>query len=213
MLAAARVNDKIYTFGSYGPQDTMQIYDISEDKWSTGPRLPKAMYWETAETIGNKIYIIGGYSPRQGGALDTLYILDTATGTWSQGEPMPQSVQVPSSAVYAGEIYVFPINYKYNPSRDSWTSFSAPSSGHGSGAEAVTVGNAIYLIGGNAGYIFEAYTTSERYDPLKDNWASGPELNIGRYQFGAAALDGKIYVIGGRNKEAKSEATVEIFKE
>ena len=75
----------------------------------------------------------------------------------------------------------------------------------------MTVGDAIYLIGGNAGNIYEAYTTSERYDPLGDTWASGPELNIGRYQFGAAYLGGNIYAIGGRNEAANSEVTVEIL--
>ena len=155
-LAAARVDDQIYTFGSYGVEDTTQIYDISEDTWSSGPSLPSGMYWETAEAIGDKIYVIGGYA--MGPPLNTVHILDTATGTWSQGEPMPQSVQIPSSAVYNGEIYVFPINYKYSPSTDSWTSFTAPPSGHGYAAEAVTVGDAIYLIGGSAGYIYEAYT-------------------------------------------------------
>lgn len=209
-LAAARVNDKIYTFGSYGWKDTVQIYDISNDNWSAGPSLPKGMYWETAESIGDKIYIIGGYwggPPYEG----TLYILDTTTNTWSQGASMPMYAQIPSSAVYKGEIYVFPVNCKYTPSTDSWTPFTGPPSGHGYASEAVTVGNKIYLIGGNAGYIYEAYKTTEVYDSSTDSWVTGPEVNIGRYQFGAAHLNGKIYAIGGRNGNATSEKTVEIL--
>ncbi|RLG99284.1 hypothetical protein DRO38_07940, partial [Candidatus Bathyarchaeota archaeon] len=209
-LAAARVNDRIYTFGSYGVKDTVQIYDISNDSWSAGPSLPKGLYWETAESIGDRIYIIGGYwagPPYEG----TLYILNTTTNTWSQGASMPMYAQIPSSAVYKGEIYVFPVNYKYNPSTDSWTPFTGPPSGHGYGSEAVTAGDKIYLIGGNAGYIYEAYKTTEIYDPSTDSWVTGPALNIGRYQFGATYLNGKIYAIGGRNENATSERTVEIL--
>ncbi|MCL0055367.1 protein kinase [Dehalococcoidia bacterium] len=208
-LAASQVDGYIYTFGSYGWEETVQVYDIDKDQWSSGPGLPRGMYWGTAETIGDNIYVIGGHSSI--GPLSTVYILDTTTLTWSQGSDMPAPAQVPASAVYEGEIYIFPLNHKYNPETDSWTPFTGAASGHGYASGAVTAENEIYLIGGSPGSIYQAYETTEIYDPLNDSWRTVEDLDIGRYQFGAVYLDGKIYSIGGRNGEAGAEDSVEVL--
>jgi hypothetical protein len=208
-LAASRVDSHIYTFGSYGWEETVQVYDIDKDQWSSGPGLPRGMYWGTAETIGDNIYVIGGHSSI--GPLSTVYILDTTTLTWSQGSDMPAPAQVPASAVYGGEIYIFPLNHKYNPATDSWTPFTGAASEHGYASEAVTAENEIYLIGGSPGSIYQAYEMTEIYDPLSDSWRTVEDLDIGRYQFGAVYLDGKIYSIGGRNGNAGAEDSVEVL--
>jgi len=76
-----------------------------------------------------------------------------------------------------------------------------------------TLDGKIYLIGGNAGYIYEAYKTTEIYDPASDTWATGPDLNFGRYQFGACFLQpaNEIYAVAGRDENAQSMRTVEIL--
>ena len=208
-LAAAQVDGYIYTFGSYGWEETVQVYDIDKDQWSGGPDLPMGMYWATAESIGDNVYVVGGNSFN--GPLSTVYILNTATLTWSQGSDMPTSAQIPASAVYGGEIYAFPPNHKYNPETNSWTPFTGAPSGHGYASQAVTAGNEIYLIGGSPGSIYQAYETTEIYDPLNDSWRTAEDLDTGRYQFGALYLDGKIYSIGGRNKGAGPEDSVEVL--
>jgi Leucine-rich repeat (LRR) protein len=208
-LAASRVDKSIYTFGSYGWEETVQVYDIDKGEWSEGPDLPRGMYWGTAETIGDNIYLIGGSA--NGETLSTLYILDTTTLTWSQGPDMPSPSQVPASAVYAGEIYVFPINQKFNPETNSWMPFTSPEIWHGYGPEAVTVGAEIYLIGGSPGSIYQAYETTDIYDPVNDSWSTAEVLDVGRYQFGAVYVDGKIYSVGGRNGEAGAEHSVEVL--
>ena len=52
---------------------------------------------------------------------------------------------------------------------------------------------------------------TEIYDPLSDSWRTVEDLDIGRYQFGAVYLDGKIYSIGGRNGNAGAEDSVEVL--
>jgi len=210
LLAAALVGNKIYTMGDYGPDVTCQIYDIGTDTWESGPDIPIALQWATAEAIGDKIYLIGGFAP---GALNTLYILDTVSNEWSQGSNMPSAIQIPASAVYGNQIYVFGTGqyYKYDVATDFWSLFPGPPSGHGYAAETVTVGGKIYLIGGNVGYVYEAFKTVEIYDPVSQTWAEGPELNIGRYQFGASYSNGKIYAIGGRDENGEPLSSVEIY--
>ncbi len=215
-VAAALVGDEIYTFGSYGPSNICQVYDINTNTWSTGPSVPVALYWSTAEAVGADIYLIAGYSPGGAGALDTLYILDTVSGTWTQGASLPGTIQIPASALHGNMIYVFGRSaayYKYDVAAGTWTTFTGPPSGHGNAAEAVTAGDTIYLIGGNSGYIYEAYKTTELFDPATGAWTSGPDLNTGRYQFGAVYVssEGNLYAAGGRDENAQSIASVEML--
>jgi len=215
-VAAALVGDKIYAMGGYGPIDACNIYDITAGSWSAGPVLPRNMYWATAESVGDKIYLIGGHEPGGGGALDTLYILNTVTGIWSQGASIPMTMQIPSSAVFGNEIYIFGNYnryYKYDIGANIWSPFTGPASNIGYGSEAVTVGDKIFLMGGSPGNIYTAYTNIEIYYPAYQTWTAGPDLMVGRYQFGAVHLPSNnyLYAVGGRDNTASSLDSVEIF--
>ncbi len=220
-VAAAVVGNRIYCFGSYGWRDTTQIYDISTDTWSAGPPVPQGLYWSTAESIGTKVYLIAGYGdPAHGDSeLKTLYILDTTTMTWSRGADLPYGIQNPTSAMLNGEIYVFcqsnispgPRCFKYDPVADSWTTIPCPPSGHGSAAAAVSYHGYIFLIGGSPGSIFQSYTDTEIYHPATHTWFKGPDMNVGRQQFGAAMIGNKIYAVGGRDKHADPISSVEVL--
>jgi hypothetical protein len=213
-VAAALVGNKIYTMGHYGGSNICQIYNIDTDMWQTGPDIPGELYWATAEAVGNKIYLIGGWQPGGQGVLDTLYILDTLTDTWTQGSNLPTGIQIPASAAYGNQIFVFDsgVCYKYDIATDDWSPCPAPPSGHGNASEAVTVGNRIYLIGGNFGNIYEAFKTVEIYDPVSETWTAGPELNVGRYQFGGEYANGRLYAIGGRDANAQALSSVEVLE-
>lgn len=182
-LAAAVVGGRIYTFGSYGSTNTCQIYDIATDTWQAGPPLPLGLYWSTAEAVGTVIYLIGGFS--NGQALNRLFTLDTTTNTWSSGAPMPAPIQIPAAARHGQFIYVFGRfgrYFKYDLAGGTWSTFTAPPSGHGDGSEAVSTGNVVYFLGGNTGNIFTAYSTVELYHPPSDTWLTGPSLMLARYQ-------------------------------
>lgn len=218
-LAAALAGNKIYTFGSYGPSNICQIYDIDTDTWQAGPSVPIALYWATAETVGDKIYLIAGYQARGDGPLDTLYVLDTVSKEWTQGPSLPEIIQIPSSCVFENFIYVFNGRlraiesgyFKYDIANKSWSTFISSPSRLGSGAGAVTAEDKIYLLGGHDGYIYEAFTNTEIFDPHSELWFEGPDMNVGRYQFRAVYLDfaKKIYVVGGRDENAESLNLVE----
>ena len=55
----------------------------------------------------------------------------------------------------------------------------------------------LYLLGGLNPNTGAALTLFEGYDPNTDTWESLPSMNVGRYHFGAAALDRQIYAFGG----------------
>ena len=69
---------------------------------------------------------------------------------------------------------------------------------------AAVIGDNLYVAGGgpNAfpeGYV-ESYSTLEIYDFETGRWGGGPDMPSGRHHVAAAALDGKLYVLGGRNE-------------
>jgi N-acetylneuraminic acid mutarotase len=87
-LTAATVGDKVFfaggfgypNGGNWGEFNTVDIYDNSNDSWSTAT-LSEARMDITATTAGNKIYFAGGRTDFN--ASKTIDIYDAATNSWS----------------------------------------------------------------------------------------------------------------------------------
>lgn len=77
-------------------------------------------------------------------------------------------------------------------------------------ALAVTVLNGkLYAVGGMAG---EVLRVNEEYDPVTDTWRERAPMPTARHGLGAAAVGGKIYVIGGGVKpDASKSGLNEVF--
>lgn len=135
-------------------------------------------------------------------------------GTWTTKPPLPVARSHCPTATYKGRIYGFGgggPNFKsmnsviiFDPSADSWsTGTNMPSLR--SGAIAVTVGDAIYIIGG--GFKQESGTfrflhTTEIYYPDSDRWEKGPDMLQPHDYPAGALLDGHIYILGGHHPSA-----------
>ncbi|GAH89305.1 unnamed protein product, partial [marine sediment metagenome] len=114
-FAVAACNGKIYVIGGkLNPQTTSagfalsnnEAYDPPTDSWETRTSMPTARYQTVAETVGGKIYVIGG---RTGGPYTTVgtnEVYDPETDTWTTASPIPLLVAGPSSAVVDNKIYV-----------------------------------------------------------------------------------------------------------
>ena len=99
--------------------------------------------------------------------------------------------------------------WEYDPAADSWKSL-APLPGKRGAAVAVEVGGKIYVIGGvttveaskDPFFTFfgpsRVLTTNDVYDPATNKWESRRPMTVARNHAFAGAVNGKIYVIGGR---------------
>ena len=67
------------------------------------------------------------------------------------------------------------------------------------GLAVVELEGKIYTIGGKNQPGYSALGTVEIYDPLRNEWSTGPSLVNPRFFAAAASYDGKIFVFGGRN--------------
>jgi Secretion system C-terminal sorting domain/Kelch motif len=209
-VCAALVGDQIYTFGGYGPLDTVQIFDIYTNSWTTCPAdLPMPLYWASAEAVGNIVYVIGGYTV-PGGSLNTVYILNTMTNVWTTGASCPVNMEICTTVVHEGYIYAFGVNgdYRYDYSNDSWSAIAArPYLTEGATAEVID--GVIYVMGGNYGYIYYAEPYTQMYDINSNSWTLGPDLIFARYQLTSGYVDGYLYTIGGRDPNGNAQDWVE----
>ncbi|OLB23182.1 MAG: hypothetical protein AUH15_04120 [Acidobacteriales bacterium 13_2_20CM_55_8] len=81
------------------------------------------------------------------------------------------------------------------------------------GLAAATVNGKIYAIGGSNSILNNnsVLNTVEVYDPSSDSWGAAANMSTTRSYFAAAALQGKIYAIGGMGTANSLLNTVEVY--
>lgn len=180
-----------------------------------------------AAAASGKLYLFGGLAPKfvpRG----LVYEYDPANNVWTAKKPMPLPSHHLALAEYNGKIYSFggfklpasgeiawePIDnsWEYDPATDTWKPLKPMPSKRGGGAAAVVNGK-IYVIGGagvhpgskNApllmgpnGTPHRSVGTVEEYDVASDTWRERNSMPTARNHFVVAAVNGKIYAIGGR---------------
>ena len=171
---------------------------------------------------GGKIYVLGGFGA--GKARGAVFEYDPAGDRWTKKKPMARPVHHQAMLEYQGKIYLFggfvfpttgagwePVDnaWEYDPAADTWKALAPMPSKRGS-AVVAEVGGKMYLIGGattvqgskepaiNGNGPANVVTTNDVYDPATNTWQSRAPMALGRNHAFAGAVNGKIYVIGGR---------------
>ncbi|MEM8988253.1 MAG: kelch repeat-containing protein [Pseudomonadota bacterium] len=146
------------------------------------------------------------------------------TGVWSQRADMPFPVQeiYPARFLKGGaEVIVnaggvtpkglLPLNFSdevviYDPSQDVWSSGpTLPAARHH--LVLVAAGGALYAIGGFSGDMLGPWrmqSTVWRLDDLQGDWSPAPDLPAPQGEAHAAAVGGRIHVIGGRTPKGEA---------
>ena len=174
-----------------------------------------------AAAVG-KMYVFAGLAPGWK-PKGLVYEYDPAGDKWTKKKPMALPSHHVAFTEYRGKIYAFggfvlpqtgapawvPIDnaWEYDPANDSWKALAPMPTKRGSPV-AVTVGDKIYVIGGavpgpkeSAVHPARPHTsagTVEEYDPASNTWKSRASMPTPRNHATAGAINGKIYVIGGR---------------
>jgi N-acetylneuraminic acid mutarotase len=190
---------------------------FAEDSWMSLAPMPTARSMSGVAMVDGKIYAIGGISGTQN-ILGTNEVYDPKTNTWSSKTPMSTPRCSFGIAVFQNKIYciggattirsdgyVTDVNEVYDPSTDTWenrTSMPNPRSD----LEANTIGDKIYLIGGQGRpdprmFIVKNYTSlNEVYDPATDSWTTKTPIPNATAYYASAMVDDKIYVMGGEGR-------------
>jgi peroxiredoxin/N-acetylneuraminic acid mutarotase len=182
-LYGVAVGGKLYVIGGWGEGKARGVnyeYDPATDQWTKKASMPKPAHHAALAAANGKIYVCGGFVA-------------------------PEKSPVPIGAAWQ------PIDdvWEYDPAADSWKAL-APLPGKRGAAVAVEAFGKIHVIGGvttvegsKAPYFTfmgpcNVLSTNDVYDPATDKWESRKPMAVPRNHAFAAAVNGKIYVIGGR---------------
>jgi peroxiredoxin/N-acetylneuraminic acid mutarotase len=182
-LYGVAVEGKLYVIGGWGEgkaRGANYEYDPATDKWTKKKSMPQPAHHAALAAYNGKIYVCGGFIA-------------------------PEKSPLPIGAAWQ------PISdvWEYDPATDSWKAL-APLPGKRGAAVAVEAFGKIHVIGGCTTvegtkapfFTFmgpcNVLSTNDVYDPTTNKWESRKPMAVPRNHAFAAAVNGKIYVIGGR---------------
>src|SRR5215472_5765872 len=193
-------------------------------KWEKVAPFPEPAEEILGAAANGKMYVFAGLIPvwKPKGL---VYEYDPATDHWTKKKPMALPSHHVAFTEYHGKIYAFggfvyppsgppawvPIDnsWEYDPANDTWKALAPMPIKRGSPV-AVAVGTKIYVIGGanllpGSTEIAVSPNTPhmsvgnvEEYDPETNTWRERSPMPTPRNHAAIGAVNGKIYVIGGR---------------
>ena len=182
---SAVLNGKLYLFGGNpvaaggkqgAPPGLVFEYDPAADRWTKKKNMPQPAHHNAVVGYNGKMYVFGGAVQRKPGG-PTQYPIDNA--------------------------------WEYDPAADAWRAL-APMPIRRMAAAAVEVGGKIYVIGGACPWPgleneplggespHRIVDANHMYDPAANTWQPRQTLPTPRTHMYAGAVNGKIYLIGGR---------------
>lgn len=217
---------KLYVFGGStdgtNPNNKAMVYDPGTDSWSYLADMPANRWHPSVQSVGSKIYIIGGKSgSAQNTVTNTVWEYDPSLDTYTSKATMTTARSHAFNAVVDGVIYVIggsngstfnvTTNEAYNVSGNSWSSKTAMPTGRGDVDKAVVVDGLIYCVGGYNSSSNVA--TVEAYNPSTNSWVTGlTSMPSARDSMGIGALGGKIIVAGGyKHSGSARQKYVEVY--
>ena len=209
-IGAAVLGGRIYVPGGCDaqnhPSNVLEVYDPARGRWDPSVSLPRAICRYALSTVEGRLYLFGGWDGNE--TLADVLVFDPARGEWSTLPPLPSPRADAAAAVINDRIYVVGgrtgekvLNevLAFEPSRvaqssSPWSTKAPLLHARAQLGLAPLAGN-LYALGGGWSI---ALAENERYDSQADHWSpieSSPEP-VERAG-GAAALDTKVYLLGG----------------
>jgi N-acetylneuraminic acid mutarotase len=191
-------------------------------QWRFEPEAPKAQVESGGTAIGKTIYVVGGARP---GNLYTVLAFDTRSRHWSEPSKLPVGLNHAMVAAHDGKLYVAGgflggneatnLFFEYDPATNEWSKLPPMKLARGGGA-AVTIGDKLYVIdGGSNPYVTDnpepPVPRLEVFDFRKQTWSVAAPPPVGVHHTGAAFVDGRIYLAGGRFADEASSATFDSY--
>jgi hypothetical protein len=234
--AVVAFNHKLYSFGgqtaSFGSSVTSAaVYDPATNAWTMLPAMPIARGGATAEVIGTKAYLVGGFDTA-GNSLASLSIYDLQAGTWSTGASMATRRDNPMSAVLtqggAQKLFVFGGRTRnadgsvvadilasvemYDPATNTWTPRAAMPTARRTGVVGTLNGKAQVMGGERSTTASGTFAANQEYDPATNSWRNLASMLTPRHGAVAGTIGGFVNVAGGGpNTGASYSAVNEAF--
>lgn len=183
-------------------------------EWMTLAPVPTPRTEVAAAVADGRIVVVGGFAP--GATVATTEIYDVAEDRWSDGPDLPVAVNHAMGASHGGEAYVFGGTLSDGEISDAafvlrdgaWQPLPAMPEPRTAGGAAVA-GGLIYVVGG-----IGPEGVAERtqvFDPSAGRWSVTVGLGRPREHMGVAAVDDRVYAVGGRAGTLAGFGDVEVL--
>jgi hypothetical protein len=211
--AAAVYGGIAYVFG--GSPSYVEAYNISSNSWTTKNSLPGPISAQglMAVTVGTKIHLF---------CYQYAYQYDPSADTYTALTNLPTGYSLTwATCAYVnvgGEDRIYLIggyNYGaggggtnavmyYRPANNDWVqpSTTAPYAAYGTTRDNPVIGGKIYYGYGNSAGSSFFYASMYAYDPATNTWTQLTSGTYPRDGMACGVVNGKLYVIGGRNVES-----------
>jgi N-acetylneuraminic acid mutarotase len=197
--AAGVLNNLVYVAGgltgsSFTSTGSTQSYDPSNSTWSTLANMNDPRQLVAGDAVGGKFFVVGGLSG------------STVSNTNEGYDPSPSCVAVPPTPDNPTPPTCPPVIAPVG-----WQTYHAMN--HARQAHnAVAAGGKLYVFGGDSDAAGTTrVATTEAYGPDVDAWVDLAAMPTPRDFVAVAALNGSIYVIGGRNAAGTAVPTMERY--
>jgi len=185
---------------------SLESFTAGNSSWSSFSTMPTARISATVVPVGQNFYVMGGYTTSE--EYTAIEVYNAGTNVWEDPPEMNYIRFGHAACVVRDTIYVFggiiKVNGSYTPTDSihafdpksgAWISkgvMSTPRTSH----QVVVLNDNVYILGGQANDP-EPVKTVERYNPADNSVTPVKDMLFPRMNFGAAVLQGKIYVVGG----------------
>lgn len=146
--------------------------------------------------LDGRIYVVGGLA----GRANANEIYDVSTDTWGLGANLPVDTDHAWGVSLGGRVYIGGGRtnrvFSYDPATTGWAEVASSTYVHGGTPAAAVIGGRIYVAGGAGGAM--AGNELEVYDPPANRWTTLAPMSCARNHTAGGAIDGKLYVAGGR---------------
>jgi N-acetylneuraminic acid mutarotase len=185
------LDGRIYVMGGFGlgsdePIARVQIYDVDKGEWSLGTPLPEPVHHAGAAIVGGKIYQVGGFhNPfAMRDPIDTVWAFDPAANKWERRAPLPSPRGAMVVAAIGDLIYAAGGEHRRPPGSPVPKGAPPP---------------------------YEPISDLAVYDPKADRWQVLPSMHYARDHAFVGSINGRIYVVGGRDRPKYDIAAAEEY--
>jgi N-acetylneuraminic acid mutarotase len=203
------------------------ISSLAQAKWRREPDV-QAFKDEEMRGIALDDMVYVGSAVRANGdgtlfsSLGTFYAYRPGSGSVRRIADIPVAADHTAIAEWRGSIYIFGgftrghasnRAWRYSPATERWQELARMPRARGGLAGAV-IGNRFYAVGGVSNALQrrpKVYRILDVYDFQTDSWTKAAGMPTARHHLGAAAVDGKLYVVGGRSNRSLALNELERF--
>ena len=205
--------------------DAVHVYDPGDNRWEAGPSLPLGLHHFGMAALGNRVYVAGGYTNRQGQdwvAQSRVLSLAAGERSWREEPGLAGPRGGLAMAAAAGRLVAvggtddrgtfLRRTEVFVPGQRAWT--AGPEMGQARDHLAAASSNGrIYAIAGRLGSLESNLASVESWDPSAGGpWRPEPRLNDTRGGTSAAEAGGRPCVAGGEEPRG-TIASVECLAE